>query len=51
MKSFENEITSETSDHHNIAVSEIDHIEDTVDQGISNGDQGINTAKGNTSQC
>ena len=40
----------ECADHVNFAVGEINQLENAVNHGITQGDQSVNTAAGNTAQ-
>ncbi len=37
-----------TADHVDLTVGEVDHADDAVDHGVADGDQGVDTAQGQT---
>ena len=47
-ESLKYKISAERAHHHDVSMGEVDHEEDTVDQGIADGDQGIDAAENKT---
>ena len=45
LESLKGKIAAERADHHDVAMREVDHEQDAVDQRIPDGDQGIDAAE------